>query len=310
MQLKTININEWPKKLENGNWQCDRVYKKVRIKITKKTKAKLLNSIKERIKMIEMTPNLNYAGSSSPTFIDLFEIIAVQRNWCDRTYAKRKKFFNRYFSQLIDLEIIKFTNTLLLKWINGINVQITNKIFNVEYANRIIGLMRAILLIAKNDNYLSPSVHINQLKLYKTIKIKSKTLEENYMTYQEFQALCKGTALLTTSDGLYFSPDKLIFMFVILYFTGARINEARAIKVNDFKVEYSKENDEIEIHYITINKQLVDQSNEIINHTKANSFNNRKVYLKPAVYDDLMKDINYFGLNNDDFIFDFKKTGQ
>ena len=164
--------------------------------------------------------------------------------------------------------------------------------------------MKNLLKIAFQNGFISHKVNIDLINLYKNTNSISEKIENNYLNYDEFILFCNELLKLNYRECITMDKREFVFVLKFLYYTGTRINEARAVQVKDLITSIDKKTKN-NIYYVLINKQLDEDKNEIKYILKNGDTIGRKVYIESKVYNDLTNDLNYFNLKNDDFIFDF-----
>ena len=292
-------------KLKNGNWKCDKIYNGVRITKICSTKNEILTFLKQKILEIDNMKNEKLDSFSKvPTLQEIFDLYKISHNWSLNTIKKGNGYFNTYFDDFKDKPVSYINNNILLNWITSINNLINTGKIKIEYANKILRLMKNLLKIAFQNGFISHKVNIDLINLYKNTNSISEKIENNYLNYDEFILFCNELLKLNYRECITMDKREFVFVLKFLYYTGTRINEARAVQVKDLITSIDKKTKN-NIYYVLINKQLDEDKNEIKYILKNGDTIGRKVYIESKVYNDLTNDLNYFNLKNDDFIFDF-----
>lgn len=228
------------------------------------------------------------------------------KNYDSTTEHKKEIMFNLYFSEIKNKDISEINNNLLLKWRNGVHRFVKIGKIKDNRFNRILEIMRSLLDVAKSLNLLKDnqydSLILNRIKEDKSVSLK---LLNNYITQEELKLFVEGIQSLESTFFITIPQNTFIFMVKFLYYTGLRINEARAVKVEDFIID--RRNDSI--CYLLVNKQMLDNSYGI-KKTLKNKNPERKVYLKKEIYKDFTKYFLEYNLKSNDFVFDYIKTGK
>ena len=292
-------------KLKNGNWKCDKIYNGVRITKICSTKNEILTFLKQKILEIDNMKNEKLDSFSKvPTLQEIFDLYKISHNWSLNTIKKGNGYFNTYFDDFKDKPVSYINNNILLNWITSINNLINTGKIKIEYANKILRLMKNLLKIAFQNGFISHKINIDLINLYKNTNSISEKIENNYLNYDEFILFCNELLKLNYRECITMDKREFVFVLKFLYYTGTRINEARAVQVKDLITSIDKKTKN-NIYYVLINKQLDEDKNEIKYILKNGDTIGRKVYIESKVYNDLTNDLNYFNLKNDDFIFDF-----
>lgn len=292
-------------KLKNGNWKCDKIYNGVRITKICSTKNEILTFLKQKILEIDNMKNEKLDSFSKvPTLQEIFDLYKISHNWSLNTIKKGNGYFNTYFDDFKDKPVSYINNNILLNWITSINNLVNTGKIKIEYANKILRLMKNLLKIAFQNGFISHKVNIDLINLYKNTNSISEKIENNYLNYDEFILFCNELLKLNYRECITMDKREFVFVLKFLYYTGTRINEARAVQVKDLITSIDKKTKN-NIYYVLINKQLDEDKNEIKYILKNGDTIGRKVYIESKVYNDLTNDLNYFNLKNDDFIFDF-----
>ncbi len=292
-------------KLKNGNWKCDKIYNGVRITKICSTKNEILTFLKQKILEIDNMKNEKLDSFSKvPTLQEIFDLYKISHNWSLNTIKKGNGYFNTYFDDFKDKPVSYINNNILLNWITSINNLVNTGKIKIEYANKILRLMKNLLKIAFQNGFISHKINIDLINLYKNTNSISEKIENNYLNYDEFILFCNELLKLNYRECITMDKREFVFVLKFLYYTGTRINEARAVQVKDLITSIDKKTKN-NIYYVLINKQLDEDKNEIKYILKNGDTIGRKVYIESKVYNDLTNDLNYFNLKNDDFIFDF-----
>lgn len=308
-------IEKGVKQLENGSWMCDKVYKGVRISFKRKTKTEAVTELKSRIKGIDedfANEIIQRKNKEEMTFDKLFELYGKSRQWISCTYIKSRARFEKYFKEFKDLPLKKITNESLMNWVSKIYQVRDSRTISSDYANRIMGIMKGMLLIAKDEGYCSKMIQVGNIVFYKTppSMMRSEKLENNYLLYDEFKTLIKKLPEIPKIDNTGIDNSFYVFVISVLYYTGCRINEARAIQVKDINKSIERRNTSIiPIYYISVTKQMEDNTSIQKNYLKGGIASGRRVYIKKEVYDYIVDYCKRAKYNEDSYIFDYFNNG-
>lgn len=303
------------KQLEDGTWKCDKVYKGVRISFKRKTKSDVATELKSRIKEIDedfANAIIRRKKEDEMTFDKLFNIYGQSRQWIPYTYGKNRARFEKYFKEFKDLPLKKITNESLMNWVSKMHEFREAKIISSDYANRIMRIMKGMLAIAKDEGYCSRTISLMNIRLCKTPSsfMRTEKLESNYLTFSEFETLTKSIMILDAIDRTSIDKSFYVFVITILYYSGCRINEARAIQVKDItKSIERRKNGPTPVYYISITKQMEDNTSIIRKHLKSDADTGRRIYIKKEIYDYIVDFCNKMEYTEDNYIFDYYKNG-
>lgn len=140
--------------------------------------------------------------------------------------------------------------------------------------------------------------------------MRSEKLENNYITDRELSQILTGLQKIDFIRGTRIDGEFFSFVINVLYYTGCRINEARAIQIKDIvKSIERRKNGNKNIYYITITKQMEDNRNNVRFHLKSDLDEGRRVYIKKEVYDYILAFCNARGFKDETYIFDYFRNG-
>ena len=303
------------KQLLDGCWKCDKVYKGVRISFKRRTKLELMRDLKVRIEKIEEEVANDVVQRKSEaiiTFDKLFEIYGKSRQWIPYTFGKQRGKFLMYFEEFQDKLVKDVTNEEIIEWVQKIHNYKDEKRFQSDYANRILNIMKGMLIIAKEEGYCSRRINTTNIVLCKkpSSAMRTEKLESNYLTFSEFETLTRSIPLIDKINSGKISKEFLVFAITVLYYTGCRINEARAIQVKDIMKSFERRKaGSTPIYYISVTKQMEDNKDFLRKRLKTNADSGRRIYIMRHVYDYIIEFCEEMGYGKDDYIFDYYKNG-
>lgn len=232
------------KQLQDGCWKCE-VCKGTRISFKRRTKLELMRDLKVRIEKIDEEVANDVVQRKSEaiiTFDKLFEIYGKSRQWIPYTFGKQQGKFQIYFEEFQNKLVKDVTNEEIIEWVKKIHSYKYEKKFQSDYANRILNIMKGMLIIAKEEGYCSRRINTTNIVLCKkpSSAMRTEKLESNYLTFSEFETLTKSIPLTDKINSGKISKEFLVFVITVLYYTGCRINEARAIQVKDIMKSFER----------------------------------------------------------------------
>ena len=133
---------------------------------------------------------------------------------------------------------------------------------SIEFKNRIINIMRAVLQYGNLMYELSGKLQIPLIEPLKENIIKNATDKSKYLPVEEFETMLTYLDLEVESDYYYY------VIFKILYYTGLRIGELAALTINDYVNDY-----------LNINKDYARVGSTDVIQTPKNANSIRKVLL-------------------------------
>ena len=305
--MQIIDINEIIKKgikqLPNGKFKLDKIVNGVRITMTRDTIEELVKDFIVKANLINKNNDIEM-----PTFAEVFNLVSIRNNHTNYTIHKNELRFLNYFSDIKDMKVNDITNTILTIQTKKIHDLVDNGTINKHYANSILRILKNILEFAYDEGYIGKNINHNAITLYKIKAERSEKIEENYMTEEELIEFSE--ACLKIEEPLFqkINNKEFVYIMTLLFYTGARINEARAIKCEDITLYYDRQN-KVEYAVIYIKGQLVDGKSKFSATQKNGSMIARKVFIPFKVYEFLRKCIRNFNLKESDFALDLEHTG-
>ncbi|MBR6071227.1 MAG: tyrosine-type recombinase/integrase [Acholeplasmatales bacterium] len=216
----------------------------------------------------------------------------------ESSISKKESTFRCHLKDYKKIRCYEWNNNLLKK----INLELKRKYHmnsNIHYRTAI--LLRDILKYAKKYEYVSGLLNLDLIDIPKRHYERSSRVENCYLTYEQFNEIVSSSNYLNKKD-----YEHIIFYIQFLYYTGMRINEARAIKRSDIKVE--RTNGNVYLNYILVERQMVDAKATILERLKSDN-PKRKVYIKSEVKCIIDSFCDKYNIIGDDYIFDYMKCG-
>ncbi len=264
-----------------------------------------LSLLKECIKMKtssidEVKKALNDQTTNNVSFNTLFNkyISSIKKNYDIKTIDKFKALYKNHLMPILATYNPKSLSNTDLRRIRDILKENTET-SNIAY--RSSRLLKNFLIYMLENEAIAYNIVPSNILIKKDKSIRSDDIEMKYITFDQFTSIVRRERLVSTKRTL-----KILTYIKFLYYTGLRINEARAIKLSDFKIDYDKRTDKKRC-YINVERQLDDNRQTVIEHLK-NGTKPRKVYVEPEVFWSLL---SYFDEKDgkDYFIFDDDKDG-
>lgn len=314
--MRKVNLENGIFCLPNGNWKVDKKYQNVRISFQRKSKQELIRDLKLKIKEIDNDIASEIIFSKKDeiiTFDKLFDLYGKSRQWIPYTYHKQRLRFEKYFQEFINMPVKEITNNKIIQWTASIHELRNKGQFQDHYANKLLRIMKGMLTIAKTECYCSNKISLLNITYCKNSSgsMRSEKLENNYLTEQELNEMCEATLKLGEVEGSRINKEFFCFILKFLYYSGCRINEARAIKVKDITktTERSVDGSKKNVFYILIQRQMEDNTNVLKNQLKCAGDSDRRMYIKKDVFEMFERYIKKFKLKDDDYLFDYFKNG-
>jgi integrase len=312
------------KKLPSGSYYGEILYKKKRISSTQASIGAVRMDLKKKVSEFDESQFISEVISKNTkgymmTFDELFDKFIKSKLYnCEKENAERVRYKMYIKDTFGHIFLRNLYLSPILEWykkIVDLTRQSDGKSLSVVTVNRVIRLFLWTIDYGVNKGLIVRRnldiENVKLLKITKGDKIKHNK-GDDFITLDELNMLCAGIDSLgvfpfVTSK---IKSSYLKFLIRFLYFTGMRINEARAITVGDFRTftySTSDKNKIIKTASILVNKQLEDNTANVKPFTKNNE--NRLVDLDYEVYEEFMYFIDKEKLCEKDYIFDYFKTG-
>lgn len=312
------------KKLNSGNYYGEIMYNHKRISSTQSSIGEVRLDLKKKVSEFDEEQFVKekmqkYNKYDVITFDELFErYIKTKFYTPEKENAERVRYKMYIKDTFGDVIVSNLYLSPINEWyfkIIKLAQQGSEKSLSSATVNRIIRLFLGTIEYGFSKELISRKnleiENVRFLKITKGDKIKQNK-GDDFITLDELNMLCDG---IDNLGDFPFSTSKiktnyLKFLIRFLYFTGMRINEARAITVRDFKTFTYPTNDInriIKTASVLVDKQLEDNTAIVKPFTKTNE--NRLVDLDYEIYEEFIEFIKKESLSENDYIFDCFKTG-
>lgn len=292
---------------KNGVWYIDKIYKKQRIQLQGKNKAELELKVRERMRQIDVILEEGIILTSKKCDFDtLFMEYSKECGWSAYTHKKQYQRYIKYFDEFRNSNIANIKDSDIKNWY----VWILEQPFQKHYANKLFRIMKGCIRIAYVSGFLNRKIDLSYIDS-KSVRKESKKnplSDGNYITKKDLNLICDKVDLIPNNRGSRINKNDFKFIIKFLFYTGCRINEARAIKIkNIYWNEEENNNGEIlEICKIKLDKQLEDNS---ILEKPLKCGKHREIYILKEFHEDLKCYVNNKGLTYNDYLFDISKEG-
>lgn len=293
MTMKIKNIDKYIKKREDGSYYCDIKRKELRIRKIAETKQELIMYINKKICEYEID---NYEIKQILNIEYLFkEYISFKSvNWTEGTLINKHSYYKNYLFCIKNTLLSDIDINFIYKWKSSIK----NNLSDV-YKNKIYELMRNLLEFGIEKG------HVKRINVKAILKLNYRYIKTDYgddfITESQLKTLCDGIKKYNYGNTNTMTSDGLIFYIRFLFYTGCRINEARAVRVKDILEVVNYHNDKKEKTFqIVIEKQFKDNTNVCV-PTKNKS--TRYIYIEKEYYNEIKNYINNSNLSSEDYIF-------
>lgn len=242
-------------------------------------------------------------------FFELYDLYAEQRSWSEYTTNKQRQRFTNYFSEFKELKINQITDAQVKKWYKFVITKVDSQEITMHYANKFFRMMKGCLEIAYEIGRLKRKIDVSYFKNYKSYQESKKNPldDQNYITLTELNLICDKIFDIPENRGSKMNRFDFCFIIKFLFFTGCRINEARAIKVKDIKIEFENNGKEkVRLCFIKIKNQLEDNS---LKSKPIKNKSERTTYIPKEFQQEFLQFLEYKHYDQEDYIFDIKKEG-
>lgn len=238
------------------------------------------------------------------TFEEAFYKSVKSRDWQEVTFKKNVILFNLYFKEFKPRRLAEVTLEELLDWKKKVVRRVVIGEIKPNQANRAIRIMKWLIDYGNYLEIFEAKIKVEDMAFIKEPKEVSERLENNYLTLEELTIFLNEVMKLPTENFRTIPQDFFCFMCSFLYYTGLRINEARGVRLSDFKEDRRGGNKNVYIH---VSRQMEDgryQTKEILK----NGNGSRKVFLKQENYNYFRSVFEKYDLKMNNYVFDCYKN--
>lgn len=284
-------------KNKNGRFRVDKVYKGIRISTNVTSEKEAIDFIKAKMFEIDKGQDEKERTKNFNNLDFYYKQVVNLKNYAPSTKAKNDGRYYNYIKPHFNKDVTEITNDDLAYFYEHIKKDVQIKKYEAVQANKILYIVRCMvdLINARLNTNLSMKFFTN----FKQIKGRTEKLENNFIEYPDFVLLREKILEQPKLKGTTLSPEEFTFVCDILYFTGCRYAEARALTKSDFVIKEGK----YTLYGVNITKQYDETINKIVDYTKTKE--NRFVYLAEDIFYSLIERIKNFDLK-DEYIFSFK----
>ncbi|MCV2231932.1 site-specific integrase [Paracholeplasma manati] len=240
----------------------------------------------EFLSKYELTNSLKKHELSFKTVYD-FYLYQKKKEWKATTYYGIKKILDKWLLEPFkNLDFTKITKSHINKWRN----ELDNHGFSSRYKNKLLTNLKSMFSLAMDEF----DIQHNVVKSEPSFRDDKLSVESGIYTEDEFKMFQS-----VINDNQY----KLLF--TMLFYTGLRIGEIRALKWNDIDTDKGS---------IVINKQISNKTFDrkpILVQPKTKSSNREVFYPKKEINPLLELNVSvlsdFYGNNKSLFVFGYKK---
>lgn len=295
-----------------NKYVVDKVYKGSsggeRIQGVFSTKKEALNFIIEKQKEIDARIQDGILHINKKyIFDDLFYLYSKECNWSEYTIKKQFQRYVKYFKDFREVKLLSISIGKIEKWYSDIRLLVLQQKIQHHYACKLYRMMKGCVKIGYECGCFKTKMNLDfiQTNAIPLEQKKNPFCNVDYITHKELITICEEIHHLPNGKGSHIDSNDFCFLLKFLFYTGCRINEARAIKVKDIRHIKDKYGQEDRILYkINIHSQLEDNG---IKHIPVKGKRNRFTY----IVDEFQKDLDDFiarkEFDEEDYLFDINK---
>lgn len=215
------------------------------------------------------------------------------------TIDNYKQMYRNYLTKLKDVKMIRLNPGLIDEVLNVIPTKNKdNK--NSSVPRRCKAIITKVILYAEKYNIVHNFPRTYGENIVKK-EISYQECENDYLSYDQAISIFNYLSNHREPISCFITNDDILFIFQLLYYSGVRIGEARALKVSDFKIDaYGKA-------YISIERQKDDKTGNIT--SLKGHHEERIVYLKKEVHNSFKQFFKSKKYEEDTYVLDINGTG-